>query len=88
MLWFYQTFSFKGGYYLTSVYASLSLIQSQPEAVPPSGLTNQARESLKEWSRRRSKESTSPRDNKLHQVGYFLHGGLINDKDKEVHQIY
>ncbi|KAA0720177.1 Ras and [Triplophysa tibetana] len=57
----------EGGYYLTSVYASLSLIQSQPEAVPPSGLTNQARESLKEWSRRRSKETKNPKENKLHQ---------------------
>ncbi|XP_016428697.1 ras and Rab interactor 2-like [Sinocyclocheilus rhinocerous] len=59
--------SLEGGYYLTSVYASLSLIQSQPEDVPPNGLTNQARESLKEWSRRRSNETTSPKDNKLHQ---------------------
>uniref|UniRef100_A0A673IJK5 Ras and Rab interactor 2-like n=1 Tax=Sinocyclocheilus rhinocerous TaxID=307959 RepID=A0A673IJK5_9TELE len=58
----------EGGYYLTSVYASLSLILSQPEDVPPNGLTNQARESLKEWSRRRSNETTSPKDNKLHQV--------------------
>ncbi|KAL1252862.1 hypothetical protein QQF64_017555 [Cirrhinus molitorella] len=57
----------EGGYYLTSVYASLSLIQSQPEDVPPNGLTNQARESLKEWSRRRSNETTSQKDNKLHQ---------------------
>ncbi|XP_073680620.1 ras and Rab interactor 1 [Garra rufa] len=57
----------EGGYYLTSVYASLSLIQSQPEDVPPNGLTNQARESLKEWSRRRSNETTGQKDNKLHQ---------------------
>ncbi|XP_067280334.1 ras and Rab interactor 1 [Pseudorasbora parva] len=57
----------EGGYYLTSLYASLSLIQSQPEDVPPSGLTNQARESLKEWSRRRSNETTNQKDNKLHQ---------------------
>ncbi len=62
--------SLEGGYYLTSVYASLSLIQSQPEDVPPNGLTNQARESLKEWSRRRSNETTSQKDNKLHQVRY------------------
>uniref|UniRef100_A0A8C2I0W9 Ras and Rab interactor 1a n=1 Tax=Cyprinus carpio TaxID=7962 RepID=A0A8C2I0W9_CYPCA len=58
----------EGGYYLTSVYASLSLIQSQPEDVPPNGLTNQARESLKEWSRRRSNETISQKD--LHQVRY------------------
>uniref|UniRef100_A0A672LLQ3 Ras and Rab interactor 2-like n=2 Tax=Sinocyclocheilus grahami TaxID=75366 RepID=A0A672LLQ3_SINGR len=57
----------EGGYYLTSVYASLSLIQSQPEDVPLNGLTNQARVSLKEWSRRRSNETTSQKDNKLHQ---------------------
>ncbi|XP_051537142.1 ras and Rab interactor 2-like [Myxocyprinus asiaticus] len=57
----------EGGYYLTSLYASLSLIQSQPEGVPPSGLTNQARESLKEWSRRRSNEPQSQKDNKMHQ---------------------
>ncbi|KAK9955543.1 hypothetical protein ABG768_015408 [Culter alburnus] len=57
----------EGGYYLTSVYASLSLIQSQPEDVPPSGLTNQARESLKEWSQRRSNETANQKDNKLHQ---------------------
>lgn len=56
----------EGGYYLTSLYASLSLIQSQPEAVPPCGLTIQARESLKEWSRRRSNE-TNHKENKLHQ---------------------
>ncbi|XP_051960512.1 ras and Rab interactor 2-like isoform X1 [Xyrauchen texanus] len=57
----------EGGYYLTSVYASLNLIQSQPEGVLHSGLTNQARESLKEWSRRRSNETTNQKDNKLHQ---------------------
>ncbi|KAI1902619.1 hypothetical protein AGOR_G00017800 [Albula goreensis] len=52
----------EGGYYLTSVYASLCLIQSQPEAPPSDGLTNKARESLREWSRRRSKEAQSQRD--------------------------
>lgn len=57
----------EGGYYLTSVYASLSLIQSQPEDLPPNGLTNQARESLKEWSHRRSNETTNQKDNRLHQ---------------------
>uniref|UniRef100_A0A8C7TWX0 Ras and Rab interactor 2 n=1 Tax=Oncorhynchus mykiss TaxID=8022 RepID=A0A8C7TWX0_ONCMY len=44
----------EGGYYLTSVYASLCLIQSKPEVVPSSGLTREARDSLKDWSRRRS----------------------------------
>ncbi|KAG7484936.1 hypothetical protein MATL_G00055560 [Megalops atlanticus] len=57
----------EGGYYLTSVYASLCLIQSQPEAPPPNGLTNEARESLKEWSRRRSKEAKSQKDAQQHQ---------------------
>ncbi|KAJ8266169.1 hypothetical protein GJAV_G00126730 [Gymnothorax javanicus] len=52
----------EGGYYLTSVYASLCLIQSQPEAPPPSGITNKARDSLKEWSRRRSKEAQKQRE--------------------------
>ncbi|XP_030638084.1 ras and Rab interactor 2 [Chanos chanos] len=47
----------EGGYYLTSVYASLSLIQSQPEAMSPSGITRQVRDSLREWSsRRRNKD--------------------------------
>uniref|UniRef100_A0A8B9GNC8 Ras and Rab interactor 2 n=1 Tax=Astyanax mexicanus TaxID=7994 RepID=A0A8B9GNC8_ASTMX len=43
----------EGGYYLTSVYASVCLIQSQPGTPSTSGLTNEARESLREWSRRR-----------------------------------
>uniref|UniRef100_A0A8C7KBW9 Ras and Rab interactor 2 n=1 Tax=Oncorhynchus kisutch TaxID=8019 RepID=A0A8C7KBW9_ONCKI len=43
----------EGGYYLTSVYASLCLIQSKPEVVTSSGLTREARDSLKDWSRRR-----------------------------------
>uniref|UniRef100_A0A8C7N4V6 Ras and Rab interactor 2 n=1 Tax=Oncorhynchus kisutch TaxID=8019 RepID=A0A8C7N4V6_ONCKI len=45
----------EGGYYLTSVYASLCLIQSKPEVVTSSGLTREARDSLKDWSRRRKK---------------------------------
>lgn len=45
----------EGGYYLTSVYASLSLIQS--DSTPPGGLTREARQSLKAWSRRRSNEA-------------------------------
>ncbi|XP_066502253.1 ras and Rab interactor 2 [Hoplias malabaricus] len=57
----------EGGYYLTSVYASLSHIQSEPEAVAKSGLTQQVRESLKEWSRRRnSSEAKSQKDTNLH----------------------
>ncbi|KAG5284336.1 hypothetical protein AALO_G00025580 [Alosa alosa] len=47
----------EGGYYLTSVYASLCLIQSELTTPPASGLTREARESLKEWSHRRSNDS-------------------------------
>ncbi|XP_007244539.3 ras and Rab interactor 2 [Astyanax mexicanus] len=57
----------EGGYYLTSVYASLSHIQSEPVAVPTSGLTQQVRESLKEWSRRRNSEARSQKDINLQQ---------------------
>ncbi|XP_062867237.1 ras and Rab interactor 2 [Trichomycterus rosablanca] len=57
----------EGGYYLTSVYASVSYIQSQPEAVSSSKLTPQVKESLKEWSHRRSSESKSQTDIKMHQ---------------------
>ncbi|KAL7853735.1 hypothetical protein AOLI_G00205790 [Acnodon oligacanthus] len=57
----------EGGYYLTSVYASLSHIQSEPEAVPQSGLTQQVRESLKEWSHRRSSEAKNHKDRNLQQ---------------------
>ncbi|XP_029106845.1 ras and Rab interactor 1-like isoform X2 [Scleropages formosus] len=58
----------EGGYYLTSVYASLCLIQSQPEAVPPGGVTRKARESLTEWSRRRSKDAQQQKDNQKQQT--------------------
>ncbi|KAL4648187.1 ras and Rab interactor 1 [Arapaima gigas] len=58
----------EGGYYLTSVYASLCLIQSQPEAVPPGGLTRKARESLSGWSCRRSKEAQQQKDFQKHQM--------------------
>lgn len=71
----------EGGYYLTSLYASLSLIQSQPEDVPPNGLTNQARESLKEWSRRRSNETTNQKDNKLPQRFIKV---LFQDDDRSI----
>ncbi|XP_029476797.2 ras and Rab interactor 2-like isoform X1 [Oncorhynchus nerka] len=52
----------EGGYYLTSVYASLCLIQSKPEVVPSSGLTREARDSLKDWSRRRSLQAQSQKN--------------------------
>ncbi|XP_026209339.1 ras and Rab interactor 2 isoform X2 [Anabas testudineus] len=48
----------EGGYYLTSVYASLCLIQSLDREQPMSGcLTPEAQETLKEWSCRRSREA-------------------------------
>ncbi|XP_056298934.1 ras and Rab interactor 2 [Pseudoliparis swirei] len=48
----------EGGYYLTSVYASLCLIQSLDGDRPLSGcLTPEAQEALKEWSSRRSREA-------------------------------
>ncbi|XP_077089464.1 ras and Rab interactor 1 [Siphateles boraxobius] len=71
----------EGGYYLTSLYASLSLIQSQPDDVPPNGLTTQARESLKEWSRRRSNETTNQKDNKLPQRFIKV---LFQDDDRSI----
>ncbi|KAI2663012.1 Ras and Rab interactor 2 [Labeo rohita] len=39
----------EGGYYLTSVYASLCLIQSKPGATPTCSLTNEAQEYLREY---------------------------------------
>ncbi|KAL0993928.1 hypothetical protein UPYG_G00115660 [Umbra pygmaea] len=56
----------EGGYYLTSVYASLCLIQSQPEAVPPCGLTQEARNSLKNWSRRRNSHAQNQKNLRAH----------------------
>ncbi|KAM9497499.1 ras and Rab interactor 2-like isoform 2-T3 [Salvelinus alpinus] len=52
----------EGGYYLTSVYASLCLIQSPPEEMPSSGLTQGARDSLKDWSQRRSSQALSQKN--------------------------
>ncbi|KAL2079221.1 hypothetical protein ACEWY4_024965 [Coilia grayii] len=46
----------EGGYYLTSAYASLCLIESQPQAPPVGGMTSEAQEKLGEWSRRRGQE--------------------------------
>ena len=57
-----------GGYYLTSVYASVCLIQSQPGTPSASGLTNEARESLREWSRRRGQEAKIQRESQQNQV--------------------
>ncbi|XP_036417992.1 ras and Rab interactor 3 [Colossoma macropomum] len=57
----------EGGYYLTSVYASVCLIQSQPGTPSTSGLTNEARESLREWSRRRGQEAKIQRESQQNQ---------------------
>ncbi|XP_052458761.1 ras and Rab interactor 3 [Carassius gibelio] len=57
----------EGGYYLTSVYASLCLIQSNPGATPTCSLTNEAQEYLREWSRRRGQEAKTQKDSQLKQ---------------------
>uniref|UniRef100_A0A3Q3M3K2 Si:ch211-168d1.3 n=1 Tax=Mastacembelus armatus TaxID=205130 RepID=A0A3Q3M3K2_9TELE len=60
----------EGGYYLTSVYASLCLIQSLDREQPFSGcLTPEAQETLKEWSCRRSREAQRQKENQQNQVG-------------------
>ncbi|XP_028420183.1 ras and Rab interactor 2 [Perca flavescens] len=54
----------EGGYYLTSVYASLCLIQSLDREQPFTGcLTPEAQEALKEWSCRRSREAQKQKEN-------------------------
>ncbi|XP_070849179.1 ras and Rab interactor 2 [Chaetodon trifascialis] len=58
----------EGGYYLTSVYASLCLIQSLDREQPFSGcLTPEAQETLKEWSCRRSREAQRQKENQQNQ---------------------
>ncbi|KAL0970128.1 hypothetical protein UPYG_G00237530 [Umbra pygmaea] len=60
----------EGGYYLTSVYASLCLIQSleaEGNKFPPRGLTREAHNRLGEWSRRRSLEAKSHRERQQNQ---------------------
>ncbi|KAK3546025.1 hypothetical protein QTP70_019941 [Hemibagrus guttatus] len=57
----------EGGYYLTSIYASLCLIQSQPGTPCPGGLTNEAQENLREWSKRRSQEAKLHKENQQNQ---------------------
>ncbi|TKS92998.1 Ras and [Collichthys lucidus] len=58
----------EGGYYLTSVYASLCLIQSLDREQPFSGcLTPEAQEALKEWSCRRSREAQRQKENQQSQ---------------------
>ncbi|XP_022057883.1 ras and Rab interactor 2 [Acanthochromis polyacanthus] len=58
----------EGGYYLTSVYASLCLIQSLDKDQPISGcLIPEAQEALKEWSCRRSREAQRQKENQQSQ---------------------
>ncbi|XP_058479775.1 ras and Rab interactor 3 [Solea solea] len=58
----------EGGYYLTSVYASLCLIQSLDRETPLSGcLTPDAQEALKEWSCRRSREAQKQKESQQSQ---------------------
>ncbi|XP_067117215.1 LOW QUALITY PROTEIN: ras and Rab interactor 2 [Osmerus mordax] len=50
----------EGGYYLTSVYASLCLIQSpELEELPPGFLPQEAQDQLRAWGYRRSREAQS-----------------------------
>uniref|UniRef100_A0A3B4AHI8 VPS9 domain-containing protein n=1 Tax=Periophthalmus magnuspinnatus TaxID=409849 RepID=A0A3B4AHI8_9GOBI len=59
----------EGGYYLTSVYASLCLIQTWDREKPLGGfMTPQAQEALQEWSSRRSREAQRHKDNQHNQV--------------------
>ncbi|XP_041841699.1 ras and Rab interactor 2 [Melanotaenia boesemani] len=58
----------EGGYYLTSVYASLCLIQNLEQEQPFSDcLTPQVQEALKEWSCRRSREAKKQKENQQSQ---------------------
>ncbi|XP_065806507.1 ras and Rab interactor 2 [Labrus bergylta] len=58
----------EGGYYLTSVYASLCLIQSLDREQPMSGcLTPEAQDALKEWSCRRSREAQRQKETQQNQ---------------------
>ncbi|KAK7171120.1 hypothetical protein R3I94_001130 [Phoxinus phoxinus] len=57
----------EGGYYLTSVYASLCLIQNKPGTTPTCTLTNEAQEYLREWSRRRGQEAKTQKDSQQKQ---------------------
>jgi len=61
----------EGGYYLSSVYASLHLIQSlEAQQPPPPGcLTQGAQDELTEWGRRRGREAQIHRENQKIQVG-------------------
>ncbi|XP_034020728.1 ras and Rab interactor 2 [Thalassophryne amazonica] len=58
----------EGGYYLTSVYTSLCLIQSLDKEHPfPGCMVPEAQEALKEWSCRRSQEAQRQKENQQSQ---------------------
>ncbi|KAM8882168.1 ras and Rab interactor 2 [Synchiropus picturatus] len=58
----------EGGYYLTSVFASLRLIQSFDSGQPISGcMTPEAQEALEQWSSRRSREAQRQKQNQHNQ---------------------
>lgn len=58
----------EGGYYLTSVFASLCLIQNLDREKPVGGfMTPQAQEALQEWSSRRSREAQRHKENQQNQ---------------------
>ncbi|KAL4658682.1 ras and Rab interactor 2-like [Arapaima gigas] len=57
----------EGGYYLTSVYASLCLIQSKPDSGASESLTNKAQESLREWNQRRVQEAQNQKEAQQNQ---------------------
>ncbi|XP_047446597.1 ras and Rab interactor 2 [Mugil cephalus] len=58
----------EGGYYLTSVYASLCLIQSLEREQSFSGfVTQEVQDALKEWSCRRSREAQRQKENQQSQ---------------------
>ncbi|CAB1422263.1 unnamed protein product [Pleuronectes platessa] len=58
----------EGGYYLTSVFASLRLIQGLDGEQPAAGcLTPEAQEALEEWSSRRSREAQRQKESQQNQ---------------------
>ncbi|MGH0146336.1 UNVERIFIED_CONTAM: hypothetical protein FKN15_008075 [Acipenser sinensis] len=79
----------EGGYYLTSVYASLCLIQTEPEQLRRSTVTCGARDSLREWSRRRGNESTPPlrqgQVTTLPPRAQHCHSRHFNETDQKIH---
>ncbi|AWO97436.1 putative ras and Rab interactor 2-like [Scophthalmus maximus] len=81
----------EGGYYLTSAYASLCLIQSLDQERPLSGcLTPEAQEALKEWSCRRSREAQRQKESQQNQTSKSFcldekcRGGKLNTSNAEV----